>query len=66
MAKGVIQDFKTAVEWITLAAEHGNADAQAGLAVMYLLGGGVGQDIAQGHMLVNIAASNGSENAVKL
>eukprot|EP00935_MAST-01C_sp_MAST-1C-sp1_P001159 g1159.t1 len=41
---GVPQDWEKAAEWMTKAAEQGDAEAQEGLAVMYLEGGGVPQD----------------------
>ena len=61
--RGVLQDYKEAVKWYTLAAEQGNATAQFNLGNMYEKGRGVIQDNAYAHMWSNIAASNGYENA---
>jgi len=35
------QDYKTAIKWLTLAAEQGEADAQFHLGMMYVEGRGV-------------------------
>ena len=64
--KGVLQDYKTAVKWCTLAAEQGFASAQSLLSVNYALGKGVIQDNVYAHMWGNLAASNGNENGAKL
>ncbi|MDB9751773.1 SEL1-like repeat protein [Gammaproteobacteria bacterium] len=45
------------------SAEQGDADAQNNLGVMYLNGDGTPQDHVMAHMLWNIAAANGHENA---
>jgi len=63
--RGVIQDYKTAVKWYTLAAEQGNSTAQNNLGVMYVIGSGVIQDNVYAHMWWNIAASAGDESASK-
>jgi uncharacterized protein len=44
---GVPQNNAEAVKWYRLAAEKGEADAQANLAVMYRDGNGVPQDYAE-------------------
>ena len=63
---GVLQDYKTAVKWFTLAAEQGDAKAQTNLGVMYGISQGVLQDNIYAHMWANIASSNGDENGGKL
>jgi len=55
--KGVPQNSKTAVKWITLAAEQGYAPAQYNLGWKYYEGKGVIQDNVYAHMWWNIAAS---------
>jgi TPR repeat protein len=64
--KGVLQDYKTAVKWYTLAAEQGYASAQTNLGVSYSVGEGVPQDYVYSHMWGNISSSNGNENGGKL
>jgi TPR repeat protein len=62
--EGVIQDYKAAVKWYSLAAEQGNVKAQSNLGATYANGQGVIQDNVYAHMWFNIAASSGdSENA---
>ena len=48
--EGVPQDYKEAVKWYTKGAEHGDADAQTNLGVMYGRGRGVLQDNVYAHM----------------
>ena len=62
---GVIQDYKTAVKWYTLAAEQGDADAQYNLGYFYANGLGTSQDFIRALMWWNIAASQGNEDAIK-
>ena len=62
---GVLQDYKAAAKWYTLAAEQGVAEAQYNLGRMYAKGTGVIQDLIYAHMWLNIAASNGNEPAVE-
>jgi TPR repeat protein len=63
--KGVVQDYKTAAKWFTLAAEQGISKAQSKLGAMYADGRGVAQDFVKAHMWFNIAAIDGrSEDAV--
>ncbi len=64
-AKGVPQDYKTAVKWYRLAAKQGDADAQYNLGVMYHEGKGVIQDNVYAHIWWNISASQGVKNATK-
>ena len=58
---GVPQNYKNAITWYTLAAEHGHAGAQAGLGLMYQNGNGVLQDNTMAHMWFNIGSANGYE-----
>ena len=54
--EGILQDYKTAVKWYTLAAEQGNFFGQFNLGWMYYDGKGVLQDDIYAHMWWNIAA----------
>jgi len=45
--EGVPQDYAEAVKWYRIAAEQGDAEAQAMLGIMYLNGEGVPQDNVQ-------------------
>ena len=62
---GVVQDYKTAVKWYTLAAEQGYAGAQYNLGFMYRKGQGVPLDNVYAYMWFNIAASSGDKDAAK-
>jgi TPR repeat protein len=64
--QGVLQDYKTAMKWCTLAAEQGNASAQTNLGVMHGTGRGLIRDNVYAHMWGSLAASNGNENGGKL
>ena len=60
--RGVPQDAAEAVRWFRLAAEQGNANAQANLGLRY------GSRRAAGHvsdMWLNLAAATGHEDARK-
>ncbi|MYM36059.1 sel1 repeat family protein [Duganella sp. FT94W] len=62
----VIQDHKEAVAWFRKAAEQGHTQAQQVLGLMYRYHmGGVPQDNVIAYMLWNLAAANGSANAVE-
>ncbi len=62
----VIQDHKQAVVWFRKAAEQGHAEAQQVLGLMYRYNiGGIPQDMVIAYMLWNLAAANGSANAVE-
>ena len=50
-------DYATALRLWRPLAEHGLADAQHNLGVMYGTGRGVPQDYVQAHMWFNLAAS---------
>ena len=63
--QGVEQDFKEAVKWYQKAADQGNAIGQYYLAVMYESGEGVKQDYATAYAFLNIAATNGLQEARK-
>ena len=66
IGQGVPQDYQEAVKWYRLAAEQGNASAQAGLGFMYSEGQGVVQDYILAHMWTNLAASQAGGMVVKL
>jgi TPR repeat protein len=53
------------VKWFRLAAEQGDAKAQANLGVKYDKGQGVPQDYALAYMWVSIAAVNASASELK-
>lgn len=61
--EGVEQDHAEAVKWYLLAAEQGQADAQASLGWLYFDGTGVPQDYVQAHVWWNLAAAQGDEGA---
>ena len=63
--KGVIQDYKEAVKWFSLAAERGYYTAQNNLGMMYENGEGVLPTYAIAHMYYNIAATSGYEDAIE-
>lgn len=63
LGHGVPQDHAAAVRWYRLAAEEGNAIAQANLGAMYANGRGVPQDDVLAHMWKNLAAAQGNEGA---
>ena len=50
------QDFKTAAEWLTKAAEAGEPKAQAMLGGLYATGLGVPQDFATSYFWMIVAA----------
>ncbi len=59
------KDYKTAYKlWLPLA-EQGDASAQFNLGSMYSNGLGVPQDYVLAHMWINLAASNGDEDAIE-
>jgi TPR repeat protein len=51
------------VKWYRLAAEQGDAFAQMMLGIMYYKGKGVPQDYILSHMWLNLATSQGREEA---
>jgi len=59
------QDYKEAVKWFRLSAEHGVANAQYNLGVMYGKGQGVPQDYVLAHMWFNLSSSQGITTAIK-
>ena len=63
--EGVPEDDKEAVRWYRLAAEQGNAKAQANLGSMYASGEGVPEDNIMGYMWFNLSAARGDDYAVK-
>jgi TPR repeat protein len=61
--KGVVQDYKKAIEWYQKAAEKGNADAQADLGFMYRNGYGVAKDYKKSIEWYQKAAEKGNATA---
>jgi TPR repeat protein len=61
----VIQNYKTAVKYYTLAAKQGHDKAQFNLGVMYDNGQSAIQDYTRAHMWSNIAASKGDKDGLK-
>ena len=55
----VIQDYKTAVKWFTLAAEQGDAISQYNLGIMYSFGFGVVPNYRHGAKWYTLAAEQG-------
>jgi TPR repeat protein len=60
---GLAQDYAEAAKWYRMAAEQGNADAQATLGFRYERGQGVPRDYVLAHMWLSLAAANGSSAA---
>ena len=60
---GAPQDYETAVNWYTLAAEQGYADAQFSLGVMYANGRGAPQDDKTAVKWYTLAAEQGDADA---
>jgi uncharacterized protein len=60
---GVAQDYKEAVKWLRLAADQGNAEAQAVLGAAYGLGLGVAQDDKEAVRWFRLAADQGFAKA---
>ncbi len=52
-------------KWFRKAAEQGHVGAQTNLGLMYYIGKGVPQDLAQARMWFNIAVALGDESAQK-
>jgi hypothetical protein len=61
--RGVPKDGVQAVKWSRLAAEKGNAAAQAILGLMYANGRGVPKDYVLAYMWANLGAAGGHEDA---
>jgi TPR repeat protein len=58
-AQGTSKDYTTAAKWYHMASEQGLAEAQAGLAWMYLNGYGVPRDDIEAYKLFLLAERNG-------
>ena len=61
----VIQDYKIAVKWFTLAAEQGNTFAQYNLGRNYL-GSGVPENLIYAHMWAKQSSSNAFKMGTEL
>ena len=62
---GVLQDFELAANLWRKAAERGDADAQRNLGEMYRTGEGVTRNLVEAYAWLNVAATNGSEDAAE-
>jgi TPR repeat protein len=62
--KGVPQDDKQAVVWLSKAAEQGQTEAQENLGFSYAKGLGVERDWVQADKWFSIAAASGKETAI--
>ncbi len=62
---GVVQDYKAAVKWYTLASEQGHTMAQTNLGFMYAEGHGVIKNYVYAYMWGNIGYSKVNENGKK-
>ena len=60
------RDYATAVRLIRPLAEHGDANAQYNLGVLYDNGLGVPQDRVRAYMWLNLAATQGRESAATI
>jgi len=61
--QGVPQDYKEAVKWYRLAAEHGLAQAQYNFGLAYQKGQGVPQDYKEAVKWWRLAAEQGDAQA---
>ena len=59
---GVPEEYKEAVKWHRLAAEHGQAVVQHNLGLVYATGKGILADYVLAHMWLSIATANGAVN----
>ena len=60
---GVVQDYKQAAKWYTLAADQGDAHAQGHLGPLYHYGVGVVQEYKQAVLWYTLAADQGDAHA---
>ena len=63
--RGVTQDYKDAVKWLTKAAEQRLGEAQANLGVCYVIGNGVTKDEKEAVKWYTNAAEQGNATAQK-
>ena len=56
-------DYESAARWFTAAAEHGLADSQYNLAVLYENGMGVSKDMQKAYKWLLLAAKQGDKDA---
>ena len=54
-------DYKTAAQWFRKAAEHGIADSQYNLGILYARGIGVEQNLAESYKWFSLAAAQGDQ-----
>jgi len=62
--KGVPQDDKQALAWLSKAAEQGQTEAQENIGFSYAKGLGVERDWVQADKWFSIAAASGKESAI--
>lgn len=60
--QGVRQDYATAIEWYTKAANQGDTQAQTILGVMYATGQGVSQNEQTAKAWASKACDNGEQS----
>ncbi|MFI3179734.1 MAG: tetratricopeptide repeat protein, partial [Methylococcaceae bacterium] len=65
LGEGVKQDYEISGKFYRNAAEQGDSDAQLMLGLAYWSGRGVQKDQIHAYMWVNMAATNGSHEAIK-
>jgi TPR repeat protein len=63
--RGVLRDYKEAMQWFRLAAENGYVPAQSRLGDMYQNGLGVPKNYVFAQMWKNIAAANAPTGELK-
>ncbi len=63
--KGVLENYREAVNWFRAAAEQGFSLAQFNLGFLYAKGKGVPKDYVEAYAWMNLAAAQGHGKAVK-
>jgi localization factor PodJL len=64
-ASGCKPDYNTAAVWFRKAADHGIADSQYNLAILYARGVGVEQNLAEAYKWFFLAAKEGDQDAAQ-
>jgi len=59
--QGVVQDYATAANWYTKAAERDNPTAQYALGILYYEGEGVRRDLVAAYVWFDLAAARGDK-----
>ena len=55
-------DYRSTLKWLVPSAEHGYAEAQSELGMMYLSGRGVERDSVQAYKWLNLSAWRNPQN----